>query len=223
VARAQPERADVDDDAPLAEQAVRRSLARRQAITTDEVRRLLDAGLELMRRGGTRESPRVADIVRHAGLSNQAFYRHFASKDELVAAILDDGNRRMASYLRHLVEKETAPDRQVRRYVEGILQQAIDPDVAEATRAVHWNGRQLPQEIAQRVEPGAEALQGILHEPLARLGSDDPERDARAIAHAALGTLQEHLSRHTTPSRRDVQHLVQFCLAAVRGRVQEEA
>ena len=39
--------------------------------------------------------PRVADIVTEAGISNEGFYRHFASKDALVAAILDDGTERL--------------------------------------------------------------------------------------------------------------------------------
>jgi len=57
----------------------------------DEVQRLLDAGLVAMRRHGTVRSPSVAEIVAEAGLSNDAFYRVFASKDELVLAVLDAG------------------------------------------------------------------------------------------------------------------------------------
>src|ERR1700722_9004517 len=70
--------ADADD--PVVVRATQRALARRQAVYADEGRRLLDAGLEVMRQSGTTQSPRVADIVDVAGLSRDAFYRHFASK-----------------------------------------------------------------------------------------------------------------------------------------------
>ena len=71
-----------------------RALAKRGAGYASEVRRLLDAALEVMRQGGTASRPRVADIVAAAGLSNDAFYRHFPSKDALVAALLEDGAER---------------------------------------------------------------------------------------------------------------------------------
>ena len=89
-----------------------------------EVRRLLDAALEVMRRCGTTSRPRVADIVAAAGLSNDAFYRHFRSKDALVAALLEDGAERLRSYLAHQMAKDSAPEPQVRRWVEGVLSQA---------------------------------------------------------------------------------------------------
>ena len=51
-----------------------------------------------MRRSGSVD-PRVADIVQDAGLTNQAFYRHFRGKDELLLAVLEDGQRRLVSTL----------------------------------------------------------------------------------------------------------------------------
>ncbi|MCU1586963.1 MAG: putative transcriptional regulator, TetR family, partial [Frankiales bacterium] len=75
----------------LAERAAHRAVDARVRSSEQDVRRLLDAGLALMTAGGTETPPRVTDIIRAAGLSNQAFYRYFASKDDLVAAVIDDG------------------------------------------------------------------------------------------------------------------------------------
>ena len=100
-----------------------RTLAKRGADYADEVRRLLDAALEVMRECGTVSRPRVADVVAAAGLSNEAFYRHFPSKDALVDAILEDGTTRLVSYLAHHMAKETTPEGKVRRWVEGVLSQ----------------------------------------------------------------------------------------------------
>ncbi|HET6952867.1 MAG TPA: helix-turn-helix domain-containing protein, partial [Acidimicrobiales bacterium] len=116
-----------------------RTLAARAPDYSGEVRRLLDAGREVMRRNGTAARARVADIVATAGLSNDAFYRHFASKDMLVAAILEDGTVRLRSYLAHQMAKEATPEAQVRRWVEGVLSQATDDDTAATTLAVLWN------------------------------------------------------------------------------------
>ena len=122
----------------VAGRIVRRTLAKREDQYASEVRRLLDAALEVIRRCGTTSRPRVADIVAEAGLSNDAFYRHFRSKDDLVTAILEDGGERLRSYLAYQMAKETTPEGQVRRWVRGVLAQA-DEDIAATTLAVLWN------------------------------------------------------------------------------------
>ncbi len=134
-----PPDAQPDD---VAGRIVRRTLAKREDQYASEVRRLLDAALEVIRRCGTSSRPRVADIVVEAGLSNDAFYRHFRSKDALVTAILEDGGERLQSYLAHQMAKESTPEGQVRRWVPGVLAQA-DKDIAATTLAVLWNARAL--------------------------------------------------------------------------------
>src|SRR3954470_23123078 len=126
----------LDGSGKIAERIALRTLGKRGAEYASEVRRLLDAALEVIDRCGTTSRPRVADIVAAAGLSNDAFYRHFASKDALVAAILADGTARLRGYLAHQMDKEAAPEAKVRRWVEGVLAQASDDDSAATTLAV---------------------------------------------------------------------------------------
>ena len=108
-------------DPSVIARVAQRAVARREAGYADEVRRLLDAGLEVMHRCGTTSSPRVADIVQAAGLSNEAFYRHFASKEDLVAAIVESGAERLASYLRHQMGKDQDPRGQLRQRIQKAL------------------------------------------------------------------------------------------------------
>jgi AcrR family transcriptional regulator len=108
------------NDDPVAARAAARTLAGRHAAYADEVRRLIDAGSAVMRRTGSID-PKVGDIVREAGLSNQAFYRHFRSKDELLLAILDDGLERLVGYLEHRMA--TTPDPLVR--VSRVLKNSV--------------------------------------------------------------------------------------------------
>ena len=185
-----------------------RALAKREADYASEVRRLLDAALELIGRNGTSARPRVADIVAAAGLSNDAFYRHFPSKDALVAALVEDGTERLASYLAHQMGKEDEPTGQVRRWVEGVLAQA-GGDVAATTVAVLWNGG---SDQSGGRHDAAPTIGRLLVGPLQLLGSEEPELDASLIAHAALGKVSECLSAGRSPTPTEVDHMVRFFL-----------
>ena len=191
------------------------ALAKREAAYADEVRRLLDAGLDVMRRCGTTSRPRVADIVAAAGLSNDAFYRHFRSKDALVAALVDDGALRLRSYLDHQMTKAASPEEQVRIWVEGVMSQA-EGEVAATTLAVIWNGDSVTGAAPAR--QSASAAPGVLLQaPFAELGSARPELDAALVAHAVFGRLSELLWEGAHADRAEVDHLVDFSLGAVSG------
>lgn len=196
----------------LADRAVRRAVAAKEATARAEVQRLLDATLTLVRRDGGRNVPRVADIVTEAGLSNQAFYRHFTGRDELLAAVAEAGAIRLVSYLAHQMAKESDPRAQIRRWIEGVMAQAAKPDVADETRAVTMSGRR-GLGLTQRSDP-LTAARDLLLEPLRALDTDDPERDAAVLAAAVFDRLEYHL-RVRPPSRADITHLVGFCLRAV--------
>jgi AcrR family transcriptional regulator len=194
---------------PTAARAVSRSLASRRSTYEDEVQRLLDAGLALMVEG--QDAPRVADIVRLSGLSNQAFYRHFASKDELIVAVVEAGSARLDTYLAHQVALAANPAAQLRAWVLGVFSQT-SPHVADPTRAVMANFRQLPPDHRRTAgRPGTDLLADILR----RLGSSDPERDATVISVVVFGRLEQFLWE-SPPTTEDIEHVVAFCAAAVR-------
>ena len=193
---------DLEASVPRSVQSVERALAPRYSVYLEEVRRLMDAGLAVMQRSGSVD-PRVSEIVSEAGLSNQAFYRHFKGKDELLLAILDDGTRTLLSYLDHRMERTatataTATAR-VRAWVEGVVIQATHPHGAYATRpfASH-HGRlseRFPAEIAKLAALLSEPLLAALREAqdAGELPGIDPERDADAIYQLAVGWLQRRL------------------------------
>jgi AcrR family transcriptional regulator len=212
MANASSKQADKD----LATRIAGRTLAARNAQYAEEVRRLLDAGLVVMRRCGTASSPRVADIVTEAGLSNDTFYRHFASKQALVAAILEDGTARLASYVEHQMAKAATPEEQVRRWVEAVLTQAADPDAAETTLAVMWNGGAVSDGLDGERLTTVSVLAPLLDEPLAALGSTDPLLDAALVAHMTIGRLSDHLWQRTAPKRAEVAHVVDLVVRAVQ-------
>ena len=189
------------------------SLSKRGLDYTAEVRRLLDAGLEVMQQGGTDARPRVADIVAAAGLSNDAFYRHFPSKDALVAAIIEDGAERLRSYLEHQMAKVSTPEQQIRVWVEGVLAQSRG-QVAPATLAVLWNAGGVGDGMASGHSRMNPRLAVLLEAPLEAQGSTDPTLDSNLLTHAVVGRLSDHLWQRTAPSRSEVDHLVAFCVGA---------
>ncbi|HXW34400.1 MAG TPA: TetR/AcrR family transcriptional regulator [Acidimicrobiales bacterium] len=198
----------------VADRIARQTLSRRGADYATEVRRLLDAARSVMRKCGTQSRPRVSDIVTEAGLSNEAFYRHFRSKDALVSAILDHGAQRLRSYLAHQMAKERTPEGRVRRWVAGVLSQSKG-DVAATTLAVMWNGGSAGEAMAAGRHFASAPVAELLEEPFTALGSNDPVLHASLAAHATLGLLSDHLWQHSVASVKEVEAVTEFCLRAV--------
>ena len=190
---------------------VQRALAQRGMTYEEEVRRLLDAGLEVMVRCGTAASPRVSDIVAAAGLSNDAFYRYFPSKGALVAALLERGTEQLSSYLAHQMDKESSPEGRIRRWVEGVLVQAQE-DVAATTRAVMWNAPTAGSGAPYGRHFASEVLAALIQPAFAALGNPAPERNAMLVTYATLGVLAEHVWAETVPTAAEKDQLVAFCL-----------
>jgi len=196
--------------------AVDRGLRRAQRDALDEVEQILDATLRVVERVAPAE-PRVTDIVAEAGTSNQTFYRYFASKNDLLHAVMERGVLRARSYLRHQMDKHTDPSGQVGAWVEGLLTQLVRPDIARPSMAL--TRLTLPAGIGQ---PGRSRLDDqlgdLLIEPFAAAGRPHPDLDARTVQHAVIGTMARHVSAGTIPSEVEVRHLVDFCAAAAARR-----
>jgi AcrR family transcriptional regulator len=198
----------------VASRIAQRALAKRGANYTDEVRRLLDAALSVMKQRGTESRPRVADIVSTAGLSNDAFYRHFPSKDELVAALLEDGTERLYSYVAHQMAKESSPEGRVRRWVLGVLSQARE-ESATTTRAVLWNAGTVSRAIGSRPPTASDRLAALLSEPFRELGSADPAFDASLAAYAIFGKLGAYVWGGSEPTDHDIECITASCLRMI--------
>jgi AcrR family transcriptional regulator len=194
-----------------AEAAVRRSLERRQSAARAEVDRLIEVGRDLF---GSGANPRVADIVKAAGVSIEAFYRYFGSKDEFVAAVAEDGGHRVTSYVEHKMSGVDDPGKRLRAGVAALMSQASRPELAAAARNIL--GRSGSS--ASHGDTGAVeiSLATLLEPTLVELGSTDGARDSRVAATTLLGVLQHHVWGETEPTRRELDHLTGFIVAAVR-------
>ena len=190
-----------------------RAVADRLESYAGEVRRLLDAAYTVMARTGDIE-PRVGDIVKAAGLSNQAFYRHFAGKDALLVAVLDEGQRRLVATLERRMQRVEPGAPRVRAWIEGVLEQARNPDAAHNTRPFAINGVRLSDRFPAETAASFERLLAPLRAAIVDAGGD-PARDTAAVRELAMGTMHRFLVERRTPSHDDVEHVVHFALAGL--------
>jgi AcrR family transcriptional regulator len=209
---------------PLAQRSVDRTMERRRATYEDEVRRLIQASFELIRRDGSLE-PRVGQIVAEAGLSNQAFYKHFRSKDELLLAVLDDGIRTLRSYVEHRMSKARTPERKIRSWIAGVLEQALNADAAPATRPFALSRSRLSERFADEVGESEAQLTALLREAIqeavdaGELPNADPERDSTLIYSLSMGWLERKLAESAPARRGDSEHLIEFAIHGLKRGV----
>jgi AcrR family transcriptional regulator len=202
--------AGADDGSALDESLVARAVRRR---TGDRQAAAEEVGLRLMQENPA-GSPRIADIVRAAGVSNDVFYRAFRGKDDLMAAIADDGARRLLGYVRHQRDKGPDAAAQLRACVEAVFSQAADPRIAATTRAVLRSAAGA-QPRAVGVLSVRDKLAAELVGPLRALPSQDPERDALVVAVATFAVMEQFLWGEQVPTTDDVEHFVAFALRGV--------
>jgi AcrR family transcriptional regulator len=209
------------DLGPVAARSARRALVRREADHDDAVRRLVAASFALIAETGSLE-PSVAAIVRRAGLSNQAFYRHFRSKDELLLGVLDEGFRLLAGYLAHRVAGAAEPRAKIRAWIGGVLEQALQGDAAAATRPFAVSRARLAELFPDEVEASERELIRPLRDAIAaavaegELPGADPDRDSDAIYTLAMGWVQRQLAQREPVRRDEAEHVIDFALGALR-------
>lgn len=197
----------------VADDVASRTLDERRATYADEVRRLIDAALAVTRSTGDLE-PRVADVVRTAGLSNQAFYRHFRSKDELLLAVLTDGRHRLVHTLTERMGRASTPDARIAAWIEGVMAQARNPEAAANTRPFAVHGARIADRFPVEWRASRDALLAPLRDAVGDAGGD-PARDPELLYHLVFGAMEAALVQRVTPSRADVEHLVVFASRGV--------
>ena len=210
-----------------AQRTVERVLAPRYAIYLDEVNRFIAACVKVMTRTGD-FSPRVKEVIDEAGLSNQAFYRHFTSKEDLLLAVIDAGTRDLDAYLRRRMSAASDPIGRIRAWAAGFAAQAISPEAAAATRPFMIPSARLADRFPESVRANEEQLTASLIEALAEAVESgavrediDPVEDARFIYDLCKEWLQRQLTAPELPApaeaRKSARRLEAFVVAAIGG------
>ncbi len=191
-----------------------RAVAERRAAYAAEARRLIDAAFVVMRREGNID-PQVRAIVQEAGLSNQAFYRHFASKDALLLAVLADGQRQLVAYLARRVAAVSDPAERIQRWISAVMAQARDRDAAEATRPFACNGARLADLFPADMAASRAEMLASLAPAVTALGGR--AEDAELVRDLTFARMNDAIAHRRVPSRAEILRLVDFCLAGIKG------
>ena len=211
-----------------ARRAVDRSLESRRAAAEDEVDRLISAAFRIIERTGHLE-PKVSDILAEAGLSNQAFYRHFQGKHALLVAVLDDGIQSLADYLAARMAETKGPVEAVREWILGMAAQTQDPIGAAASRPFALARGRLAESFPAEVAESERRVTAPLRETLRQARDAGhmpcvvPEIESEALYHLMMGWVEARLVEGRIPSSSEVTQLQAFILAGLTRPTQTDS
>ena len=202
-------------------QAAERRTARQRKSAEDEIQRTLAVTLELIEKSAP-GVPSVSEIVAAAGISNQTLYRSFASKDDLLLAVLEQGTLRVADYLRDRMTRTNDPRDRILTWTRGVLRQVTDSEAAQTSRAVLESLRRSGDSGSGNAPNDLlSPLRELLRVPLAELGAD-PQLDGDCIADLVLGAMRRHLWNGTAPTRAEIEWTCRFVLGGLDARTEKE-
>jgi AcrR family transcriptional regulator len=170
-----------------------------EAISRDE---LIATAWQVLERTGF-EGFKVASVMRAAGTSARAFYRHFDSKDDLLVELLLDESRRGAARIDRLVEAAEGASEAVRVWIAATTSAATMPKLQARTR--------LFASLTQRIDGHNDAIaesRNMLRRSLlsaieagcrtGELTSPDPLGDAVRIQTLCGGVVNDLLQSRTS-------------------------
>ena len=161
---------------------------RREKLAPDpDVRRaIMAAALKSIREQGVRGLS-IAAVLDHAQLSTRAFYRHFESKDQLIAAaFLDMAHREMLRLTKKMTTAATAVDAVV-AWIDGRLDLAFDKNIKSDLRRLSQEAQSQMFASPELVQPAYAEMLTPLVEQLERglehgeFHDIDPITDAQSI------------------------------------------
>lgn len=162
--------------------------------------RLIEAAAELLDRGG-RAAVTLRDVGRAAGVSHNAPYRHFADKDDLLAAVA----------ARELKRLKFDPDGGVADMVRAYVDWALDRPERFRLTFGRWD-RHHPVLDTAASDSRQAMIEGVrLAQASGSLPAGDPERLGALLLATAQGAVSMSLDGHLDPDgkgRADAASLV---------------
>ena len=202
---------------PYSSEPVRR---RRNKLAPDpDVRcAILDAASKSLRERGVRGLS-IAAVLEHTQLGTRAFYRHFESKEQLVAEVLLEMARVETLRLRTKMANTTSPVEAVAAWIDGRLDRAFDENTNFKLRRLSQEARSEAFSSPEMVSPAYRAILEPLIEQLQRgleLGvfKDIVPVTAAKSIHGAVWAASSRRQWATDHRDRDEvrEHALRFCL-----------
>ncbi|SEO82438.1 TetR/AcrR family transcriptional regulator [Trujillonella endophytica] len=202
------------DRAPSVQNSRMRSMRRAQQI--------VDAARHLITTQGSDFTTHM--LVKEAGIAVQTLYKHFAGKDQVVLAVLEDMIAETVQQLEVASAEIADPVERLRFYVTTILGSlgTQDSRVGRFITTEHWRLVALyPEEIGRATQPVADLFQRALREgeDAGLLHPSDAAYDAW-LTNELIRTVFHHYQFASTGEPADVvaERVWRFCLGAWGGR-----
>ena len=202
------------------DRAVERAVRVAKERARDEVHLLVAAGRKLLHRDGAADMT-IADVLSEAGLSTRAFYRHFASKSDLLLAIYDHEVERYRPLLQRRLDAATT----ARAASKPGSTSCSRPGSNRARRAhprdVHLGdpvATGVPGWSSRRCAPRSPTRSRRCSKPGRADGSfpnAEPARDAQFIRALTWEIVEEHLSGAEIDIVAAREDVLRFCLPAL--------
>ena len=129
----------------------------------------------------------VADLGAAVGISGPALYKHFPSKDAILAAMLESISERLLAEGRARVAAADAPDGAVAALVDWHVEFALRHRALIVVQDRDWSS--LPADSRERVRSLQREYVDLWATQLRHLTPALPLDAARAMAHAAFGLI----------------------------------
>lgn len=166
--------------------SIRVTRKRADAYQHGDLRRaLIQAGLKLLADSGV-DGLSLRGAAELAGVSHAAPYRHFRDKDQLVAAVAEEGFRMLTSHMREQIASRGGDVlSRLRAAADGYVAFAVAHPATFRTifgGAVCGEDERLPQGLRQAGEEAYRVLRDLIGEGIerGRLRAEDPEELALA-------------------------------------------
>jgi AcrR family transcriptional regulator len=163
----------------------------------------------------------LSEVLQKSGLGTRAFYRHFASKDELALAVFSIEAEREARRLERQTRGATSPIGGVVAWIDARLELGFDQRRATSLRPLTEEAvqasRRFPAQLELAFNRTLDPLVDQLHRGMAEglFGQIDPIEDAKAIHHVVSGVVERRWAGFPLIYRESRTRTLRFCLAAL--------
>jgi AcrR family transcriptional regulator len=203
---------------------------RREKLAPDPAvrRAILTAASKSVREHGVRGLS-VAAVLDRAQLSTRAFYRHFESKDQLVAAMFLEMARVEKRRLRAKMAAAATPVEAVAAWIDGRLDLAFDESIKSGLRQMSLEAQsqmfaspeliqpayaEMLEPLIGQLERGAE--QGVFH-------NIDPSADAQSIQGVVWAATERQWATRDCDRDEVRERVLRFCLGGLHVASDKEA
>ncbi len=202
------------------ERTLDRSLksARERAISRGD--KFIEAAAGLLRTTGKSEFT-VQEVVDRSGMSLRSFYHHFATKDDLLLAVIEESVRRYSADMRPRLDATQGAVEKLRLLLNYTFRDRYTDDPASRGMVLfHWHlAESRTAEFVATLAPQVDLITAILEEGVQAgvFRADIPLRvQATLVSQTLLSLLDMRvLDVHLTEEAVTAEQLIEWCLTAV--------